>query len=262
MRLSNFKFKAFILTLCAAATIFSIFSYAQPVEAADMPKYQIRVDLTENLVFIDVWNDSLQGYAITDHVFLCSPGRYATPTPTGTFTAKPRAIDWQYDPNGTGEWIRFRSWESCYVNGATNITSAIVFHSIPSTRPDYAYVSQTDIDLMGKPSSHGCVRLWPRQSAWIRANCSGATVKIYYGAGHDDKLWNLREALKEEAPPRDMWPNTVVTENTKYIYTYFGDTLEGLAKMAGIESEELIKLNPGLNLEGETIEVGLAVKIR
>lgn len=249
-----------ILIILSALNIF----YGHPieVEAAKEPhKYQIRVDLTENLIFIDEWNSDLQTYVITDHVFLCSPGMYATPTPTGTFTARPRAIDWQYDPEGTGEWERFRSWGHCYVNSTTTITGAVVFHSPPSSRPDYNSASQRDIDLMGSRASHGCVRLWPRQSAWIRTNCDGATVKIYYGAGYDDKLWQIRENLKEEAPPKELWPNTVVTENTKYLYTYFGDTLEKLAEMAGISTDDLIELNSDIDLTGD-IQVGLAVKIK
>ena len=261
--LCKFKIKIFfpvILILIAFAVLNLVF--VQPVEAANQPhKYQIRVDLTENLVFIDVWNSDLQGYAITDHVFLCSPGMYATPTPTGIFTAKPRAIDWTYDPQGTGEWERFRSWGHCYVNGTTTITGAYLFHSIPSTKPEYGYVNQRDIDLMGSRSSHGCVRLWPRQSTWIRKNCDGSRIWIYYGDGNNEKFWRLREDLKQEAPPKELWPNTLITEKTKYIYTYFGDTLEGLAEMAGITADKLIAMNPGIDLTGE-IEVGLAIKIK
>lgn len=256
------KFKTFIALIFSIiiATIF--LSYTQPVEAKEQSRYQIRVDLTENLVFIDEWNDESQTYTVTEHIFLCSPGKASTPTPTGTFTAKPRAVDWQYDPDGTGEWVRFRSWESCYVNGSTIISGAIYFHSVPCTKPDYAYVSQTDIDLMGSASSHGCVRLWPRQAAWIRENCSGATVKIYYGEGYNDDLWRLRERLKKEAPPKELWPNTVITEKTKFIYTYYGDTLEGLAEMAGITEEELIELNTDLDLLDKSIAVGLAIRIK
>lgn len=252
----------FLTLFIAMVTVLGVFTYANPVEAKEQPKYQIRIDLTENLVFIDEWNENARQYEATEHVFLCSPGRDATPTPTGTFTAKPRVIDWQYDENGTGEWVRFRSWESCYVNGATIITGAILFHSVPSTKPDYGYVEQRDINLMGYQGSHGCIRLWPRQSTWIRENCAGATVKIYYGAGHDDSMWALREDLKKEAPPKELWPNTLVTDKTKFIYTYFNDTLEKLAEMAEISKEDLIELNPDINLKDESISVGLAVRVK
>ena len=260
--LGKFNFKVFFCTILIAFAVLTFF-HMQSAEAAIEPhKYQIRVDLTENLIFIDEWNNDLQAYAATEHVFLCSPGMYATPTPTGTFTARPRAIDWEYDPKGTGEWERFRSWGHCYVNATTTITGAFVFHSPPSSRPDYGYVSQRDIDLMGERSSHGCVRLWPRQSAWIRMNCNGSTVRIYYGPGHNDDLWYLREDLKKEAPPKELWPNTLITEKTKFIYTYFGDTLESLAEMAGISTDRIIELNPDIDLSGQNIKVGLAVKIK
>ena len=258
----KFGLKGLILIILNLFILLNIF-YIQPVNAAKEPhKYQIRVDLTENLVFIDEWNADKQAYVATEHVFLCSPGRPATPTPTGTFTAKPRAIDWQYDAAGTGEWERFRSWGHCYVNGTTTIVGAVVFHSPPSSQPNYDSASQREIDLMGSPASHGCVRIWPRQSAWIRANCDGATVKIYYGAGYSDELWYLREDLKQEAPPKEMWPNTVITDKTKYIYTYFGDTLESLSELSGVTVEKLIELNPGMALKGKNIKVGLAVKIK
>ena len=253
----KFRVKCFFFLIFAV-----LFAPISQAVAKEQPKYQIRVDLTENLVFIDEWNEDSGKYVLTEHVFLCSPGRPATATPTGTFTLKPRAIDWEYDPKGTGEWVRFRSWESCYVNGVSHMTTAIAFHSIPSTRPDYDYVSQNDIDLMGKQSSHGCVRLWPRQAEWIRKNCIGATVKIYYGAGNDDDLWYLRESLKKESPKKEMWPNTVITKKTKFIYTYFGDTPELLAEMADVAVEKLIELNPDVNLKKKTIDTGIAVRIK
>ena len=258
----NLKIIAKYLVFSVLLIFAVLVSSKLPAEAKEQPKYQIRVDLTENLVFIDEWSVNLKKYVLTEHVFLCSPGKPSTPTPTGTYTAKPRAIDWEYDPNGTGEWSRFRSWPSCYVNSCTNITQAIVFHSIPCTKPDYRYVSQKDIDLMGYTSSHGCVRLWPRQSEWIRKNCGGATVKIYYGPGYNDDLWYLRERLKKEAPKKEMWPNTVITKYTKFIYTYFGDTLASLAEMSGLTTDELIKLNPDLGLKKGSVKTGLAVRIK
>lgn len=256
------KIAVFLSVVLVAAFVFSICINTQTLADSKEPhKYQIRVDLTENLVFIDQWNPNSKAYEPTEHIFLSSPGRSATPTLTGTFIAKPRAIDWEYDPNGTGEWVRFRSWASCYVNGVTTIKGAYYFHSVPSTKPDYSYVSQSDIDLLGQVGSHGCVRLWPRQAAWIRENCNGSTIKIYYGEGYDSNLWNLREALKKEAPDKKLWPNTVITENTKYIYTYFGDTYDSLAEMSGLTKEEIGKLNPGLNLK-EKVPVGVALKIK
>ncbi|MCL2771744.1 MAG: L,D-transpeptidase family protein [Oscillospiraceae bacterium] len=244
-----------------------MFPYMQPVEAAQTDKvhakYQIRVDLTENLVFIDEWDSDSQAYVPTEHVFLCSPGKDSTPTPTGTFTTKLWPIDKPYDPDGTGEWVRFRSYASCYVNSVTQITPSICFHSVPYTKPDYKYISLPDMKLMGQPASHGCIRLWPRQAEWIRVNCGvGTTVKIYYGPGYNMDYWNLREALKKEIPTKDSYPNTVVTSQTKFIYTYFGDTLDGLAKMAEISADDLIKLNPDIDLQSGNIAVGLAVRIK
>ena len=171
--------KSFISAVLITSMTMFMFTYAQPAEAKEQPKYQIRIDLTENLVFIDEWNPDTQAYAPTEHVFLCSPGRDETPTPTGTFTTWRWPVDKPYDPNGTGEWVRFRSYTSCYVNSVTNITASVAFHSLPCTGTDYKSVSQRDINLMGQVSSHGCIRMWPRQAEWIRINCAGSTVKIY-----------------------------------------------------------------------------------
>ena len=258
--------KSFISAVLVMSMALVIFPYMQPAEAArvkEQPKYQIRIDLTENLIFIDGWDSDSKAYVPTEHVFLCSPGIDASPTPTGTFTTWRWSIDKPYDPKGTGEWVRFRSYAACYVNSVTNITSSVAFHSLPCTSTDYKYVSQTDINLMGKVSSHGCIRMWPRQAEWIRVNCgAGTTVKIYYGPGNNMDYWNLREALKKETPPKEIYPNTLVTGETKFIYTYFGDTLNGLAKMAGISADALIKLNPDIDLKAEYIAAGLAVRIK
>jgi len=256
-----YKLRAEFFALPILAAVLILFAFAQTAEAKEPPKYKIRVDLTENLVFIDEWDIKLQEYVSTEHVFLCSPGRASTPTPTGTFTAKPRAIDWTYDPAGTGEWIRFRSYASVYVNSATNITQSIVFHSLPSSRPDYHQINQRDLDLMGQPSSQGCVRLLPRQAAWIRANCDGSTVNIYYGAGYNSGFWSLREELRKEVPSKAIYPDMSVTENTKFIYTYFGDTIEKLSDMAEISADKIIELNSDIDFS-KGIPAGLAVRIK
>ncbi len=247
-----------VLMVCLVLAPISTFA------AADKPRYTVDVELGNNLVFINEYNPELGYYERTEHVFLASPGVLIgggrSATPVGTYTLR-SLTDNQYSREGT--WYRFRRYASCYVNYVTQISGDYLFHSTPHSAPRYNSINMKNVAEMGQFASGGCVRLWPRQSAWIWSNCNGAKVYIYYGEKTEESN-RLREELMAEMPTYDEWPNTKVLENTKFLYTYPGDTLESLAELSGKTVEQLALLNPNLDFEAlaSQIPVGLAVRIK
>lgn len=63
-----------------------------------------------------------------------------------------------------------------------NITSSILFHSVWYNSINKTTQSAAEFNKLGRPASHGCVRLATIDAKWIYDNCkSGTLIKIGYG---------------------------------------------------------------------------------
>ena len=108
--------------------------------------------------------------------FACSVGVNGA-TPTGTFSLLDK-LRW-HELNGPtwGQWCSHITWN-------------ILFHSLPY----YSYrnnrtLKPSEYNLIGKPASHGCIRLAAVNAKYIYDNCPiGTKVTIFYGSAKDDPL--------------------------------------------------------------------------
>lgn len=110
--------------------------------------------------------DGDKGYTIPVMAMTCSVGTSKTKTPAGTYNTK--------------EKYRWRTLMGpSYGQYATKIVGGIYFHSVAGYNKTSYNIYASDYNKLGKPASHGCVRLCVRDAKWIYDNCKiGTTVTI------------------------------------------------------------------------------------
>ena len=114
--------------------------------------------------------DETGRYCIPVKTFACSVGLPNTPTPTGTYCIlTQQKIVTLMGPS----WGKYGSL--VVPNGG------IWFHSVACTSTDPTYsLPAAQYNLLGRPASHGCIRLCVRDAKWIYDHCGyGTTVEIY-----------------------------------------------------------------------------------
>ena len=150
-------------------------------------KYEIRVDLTNQIVTVyDAGNISDGGIV---RQMICSTGRSATPTPSGTFYLPSRSRS-----NERTEWYYFPEFK-CYAKWATRIRGGILFHSTLFTSAKRGPTSSSTRAL-GSKASHGCIRLKVDDAKFIAKNCPAGTKVRIYSSGKVNS--SLRRRLKKK----------------------------------------------------------------
>lgn len=97
--------------------------------------------------------------------FICSSGERGSETPTGTFTVSGRGTSFYNSALGEGAYY----WTSFYGD--------YLFHSIPFNQ--YYEIKRDEAPKLGKPASHGCIRLSIEDAKWIFSHLpDGASVII------------------------------------------------------------------------------------
>lgn len=128
--------------------------------------YKFIVDVSDQRVYVYQWNGSNYDTYIGE--MICSTGEKKTPTPLGTYQAA--------GATGTGEWYYFDEFD-CYAKWATRIVGGILFHSVTYSPGKVQY--EGPVLRLGRPASHGCVRLKVDHAKWIYDNCApGSTVIV------------------------------------------------------------------------------------
>ncbi len=120
-------------------------------DIASGTNYFILVNTNEQKTY--VYKGSKNKWSLTKE-FLCSTGINGKETPKGTFTVQNKG-DWFYtDKYGQGAkyWVGFKE--------------NYLFHSLPFDKDKKKIVDTT----LGKPASHGCIRLKVEESKWIYDN--------------------------------------------------------------------------------------------
>lgn len=158
--------------------------------------YYLTVNCTTNRIMVFA-KDETGSYNVPVVSFICSTG-VAGATPSGTFTAR-----------------RLGSWHplmgDCYGQYCTQINGNILFHSVwYYVNGDANTQSYKEFNKLGTSASHGCVRVTTADAKWIYDNCSGCTVKVYYG---DDNVPFDKPGVPENTriygdyshDPTDIW---------------------------------------------------------
>lgn len=100
-------------------------------------------------------------------IFPCSSGHVDGHTPIGTFSLGMKTVE---------SWL----FDNALAQYGGQITGNILFHSLPSYDGSLNRgLKISDLNAMGQPASHGCVRLFCMDSKWLYVNCpSGTTVEV------------------------------------------------------------------------------------
>lgn len=120
-------------------------------DIASGTNYFILVNTSKQKTY--VYKGSKNKWSLTKE-FLCSTGINGSETPKGTFIVQNKG-DWFYtDKYGQGAkyWVGFKG--------------NYLFHSLPFDKDKKKIVDTT----LGKPASHGCIRLKVEESKWIYDN--------------------------------------------------------------------------------------------
>ena len=97
-------------------------------------------------------------------------------------------------PNGTYQIMDHLRWHEligpAWGQWCCHFASSFLFHSIPYSRPnDPNSLDQYAYNMLGKPASHGCVRLAAVDAKFIYDNIpSGTRVEVFTGGISDDPL--------------------------------------------------------------------------
>lgn len=114
-------------------------------------KYLIHVDLANQKT--NIYSGKINNWLLVKS-FVCSTGVDDEETPTGIYTVKDKG-EWFFSEKynqGGKYWVQF--------------SDNYLFHSLPYDKTKTNIVDST----LGKPSSHGCVRLSEADSKWIYDN--------------------------------------------------------------------------------------------
>ncbi len=133
--------------------------------------YFIEVDVENQLIKV-FRRDANQEFTDLHKVFTASTGTESFPSDVGTWTLNGRKA----------RWAEFPTWGGGLAQYWTQINRSIAFHS-------FLYGSDRRINMgsvnkLGRPASHGCIRLTMQDAKWIYDNI-GAGTEVYI---HEDAL--------------------------------------------------------------------------
>lgn len=148
-------------------------------DSYDMPYY----------IIVDISNQITTIYDTTDdHVvrqMICSTGRHDA-TPLGQFI-----MPTQQRTRERGEWYTFQAFD-ILAKYATRVVGNFLFHSVPFTAMDDSTLNEEEAAKLGRPASHGCIRLRVPDAKFIADNCfAGTAVYIYEGEARNEDLRDL-----------------------------------------------------------------------
>ncbi len=171
------------------------------------PKYTLMVD-TANQITRAYTLDENGEYTVLVREMICSTGTEKNPTPLGTTIMPKRRARWGYFP----------AWGS-HAQYLTRIDSLNAFHSVLYSEPDETTLSTKSFDMLGRPASHGCVRLLVSDAKWIYENCpEGTIITVYEGPYDPEYTMTLKptlnySTLRENPLPKPTPTPTYSKEN-------------------------------------------------
>lgn len=134
-----------------------------------VPYTLTRVEVNQAAQLVTVYGKSPSGNIEPVKHMLCSTG-VGGRTPNGTYRISPLGTNWYYFPAF-----------NCYVRYCSQITGNICFHSLTFNGMGNGALSRSAYNAIGTKASHGCIRLFVDDAAFIHQNCRYLPVTISSG---------------------------------------------------------------------------------
>ncbi|MCT4544911.1 MAG: L,D-transpeptidase [Vallitalea sp.] len=169
--------KNLLLTIVGVIIIFILIivghqkESAKEVDATFVINNEVIDDIVDGLWVEVRLNDEEQKVIVREdnnvlREMICSGGTEDEPTVLGTFNLKNRGL-WFYSERfkeGATYWVRFNE--------------QYLFHGIPRDK-DWNIIKEEE-DKLGKPASHGCIRLGEDNAKWFYENVPDGTTVIIH----------------------------------------------------------------------------------
>ncbi len=194
-----FRYGKYIIALGSMA--FLIFISTKMVLAGTDYPYLIKVNRVQNTITV-YEKDQAGEYTVPVKAIVCSVGQNGTETILGTFQTK-----------GKYRWKALMG--DVWGQYSTRIVGGILFHSV------YYYENENPASLavkeynkLGKPASHGCIRMTVGDAKWIYDHCPIGTTVIIYDDKKNPGPLGKPEAMKITSSLR--WDPTDPTKGNPY----------------------------------------------
>ncbi len=131
----------------------------------------ITVDRIRGITTIYGYNSETGKYDTPIKSMWCSVGNPITLSAAGTYN-----IGWQVPSK---KMVGSGNSYVCWASYVSQIYGAVYFHGVASSTPDLNTIAKSDFEALGRPMSHGCIRLAAVDAKWIYQNVKrGTTVQI------------------------------------------------------------------------------------
>ncbi|MEI6101903.1 MAG: L,D-transpeptidase, partial [Eubacteriales bacterium] len=128
--------------------------------------YKLVVDYHNQCVYA-LTKDDGGNFTILSRVMICTTGGNGHWTPEGTYNMGSKRVRFGYFP----EYY-------CYAQYWSQMMGSFYFHSLLYSAKKSTAYSKNAYNLLGKPGSHGCIRLLVPDARWIYENCAPGTLCI------------------------------------------------------------------------------------
>ncbi|MGI6152723.1 MAG: L,D-transpeptidase [Christensenellaceae bacterium] len=156
--------------------------YEEILQRPDPSQYKLVVDYHNQCVFA-YSQDEKGEYTVLERAMICTTGGNGEWTPEGTYSMGD-------DYHRFGFFVNF----NCYAQYWTQMSGSFYFHSILYSARDASTYTMSSYNNLGKPGSHGCIRLLVPDARWIYENCAPETICVVTTEFEKDEA--LKNALR------------------------------------------------------------------
>ena len=128
--------------------------------------YKLVVDYHNQCIYA-FSKDEKGNYINLERVMMCTTGGNGNWTPEGTYSMGE-------DYHRFGFFVNF----ACYAQYWSQMHGSFYFHSLLYNARDASTYTMSSYNNLGKPGSHGCIRLLVPDARWIFENCAPGTICV------------------------------------------------------------------------------------